>query len=134
MSLKKEKLMNKDVKKVLEQVKASQAKLLEMISENDWVSEARSYAHRQSKELKKVFSEDVKKVQGFLEQEKKSFAQISSKLPKNIKNLFVFLEEQKKEFSLLLSQLGQMSGVSPTKKKKSVSPKKSTKKRVSRKT
>ena len=69
------KTMNAEVKKVFTKVKEAQAQLQSLIQGQDWVEEARKYAKRQGKEVKKLFGPDVEKMKKFLERERNHFPQ-----------------------------------------------------------
>ena len=134
------KSMNSEIKKVVTKVKAAQVQLQSLIQGQDWVEEARKYAKRQGKEVKKLFGPDVEKMKTFLERERKELERFQKQIPSEVKKLRKFVDSQKKEFEKLLTQVRKMSG--PAKKarkatggkakaKKAKAPKSAAKRKVS---
>ncbi len=108
--------VNSEIKKVISRVKEAQAKLQGLIKNQDWVDEARKYAERQSKEVKKLLSADISKVKTFLEKERKELERFQKQIPGEVKKLRVFVQGQKKELEKLLSNVRKAGG--PAKKSK----------------
>ncbi len=103
------KTMNAEVKKVFTKVKEAQAQLQSLIQGQDWVEEARKYAKRQGKEVKKLFGPDVEKMKKFLERERKELARFQKQIPSEVKKLKKYVDSQRKEFEKLLTQVTKMS-------------------------
>ena len=111
------KSMNSEIKKVFTRVKEAQVQLQSMVNSQDWIEQARKYAKRQGKEVKKLFGPDVAKMKKFLEKERKELARFQKQIPGEVKKLQKFVNSQKKEFEKLLGQVRKMG-----------SPKKATRK------
>ncbi len=111
------KSMNSEIKKVFTRVKAAQAQLQGMIQGQDWIEEARKYAKRQGKEVKKLFGPDVEKMKSFLEKERKELGRFQKQIPGEVKKLKKFVNAQKKEFEKLLGQVRKMSAPAKAKRK-----------------
>jgi hypothetical protein len=111
------KTMSSEIKKVFTRVREAQVQLQGMINSQDWVDEARKYAKRQGKEVKKLFGSDVAKVKKFLEKERKELERFQKQIPGEVKKIQKFVNSQKKEFEKLLSQVGKM-GLSKKKTRK----------------
>ena len=103
------KSMNSEIKKVVERVKEAQVQLQGLVKSHDWVEEARKYAERQGKEVKKLFAPDVEKMKSFLEREKKELERFQKQIPSEVKKFKKFVNMQKKEFEKLLSNVRKMS-------------------------
>jgi len=97
--------VNADLKKVLNRVKAAQSQLETLLKDKTWVEEARKYAERQGKEVKKLFSADVTKVKSFLERERKELEKFQKQIPSEVKKLQKFVGAQRKEFQKLLTNV-----------------------------
>lgn len=126
----KEKLMNvmnhSEVQKVLKRAKEAQAKLKGILESQDWIEEARKYAEKQSKEVKKLLSNDAGKVRAFLEKERKELERFQKEIPGEVKKLRGFVKAQRKELEKLLKNLRRASKTGNLKalKKTKSSPKK----------
>ncbi len=118
------KSMNAEIKKVVIRVKEAQEQLQTMIKTQDWVEEARKYAERQGKEVKKLFAPDVEKMKSFLERERKELERFQKQIPGEVKKFRKFVNMQKKEFEKLLINVRKMtptqknSGLGSSKKSK----------------
>lgn len=121
--------MNVDIKKVVGRVKAAQQKLQTLLKGQDWVEEARKYAERQGKEVRKLISADAGKVKTFLERERKELERFQKQIPGEVKKLRAFVLSQRKEFEKLLVNVRKASttGAKPKAKAKSSAKKSSTK-------
>ena len=112
------KSMNSEINKIISKVKEAQAQLQSMVSSHDWVEEARKYAERQGKEVKKILTADVSKVKTFLEKERKELERFQKQIPGEVKKLRKFVAVQKKELEELLANVVKMNnGSSKTKSK-----------------
>ena len=104
----KEKLMkakNAEVKKVVDRAKKAQSKLHTMLQNQDWIEDARKYAEKQGKEVKKLLSSDVSRLKTFLEKERKELERFQKEIPGEVKKLRGFVKTQKKELEKLLKNL-----------------------------
>jgi DNA repair exonuclease SbcCD nuclease subunit len=98
-------------------VKGAQVKLQALIKSQAWVEEARKYAERQSKEVKKLLKADAGKVKIFLERERKELERFQKQIPAEVKKLRSFVTTQRKEFEKLLVNVRKFSANSSKKKK-----------------
>lgn len=94
-----------DVKQVLNKVKTAQGQLQAILKEKTWVEEARKYAEKQGKEVKKLLSADVAKVKTFLEKEKKELEKFQKQIPAEVDKLKKFMTAQRKELEKLLVRI-----------------------------
>lgn len=129
------KSMNTEINKVVSKVKEAQGQLQNMINSHDWVEEARKYAERQGKEVKKILTSDVSKVKSFLEKERKELERFQKQIPGEVKKLRKFVNTQKKEFEKLLANVVKMSnnGGKAKSAKTSAKPKKAATSRKKKK-
>src|SRR4051812_18339166 len=104
------KSMNAEIKKVVGRVKEAQVQLQSMVKSHDWVEEARKYAERQGKEVKKLFAPDVEKMKTFLERERKELERFQKQIPGEVKKFRKFVDMQKKELEKLLTSVRKMNG------------------------
>ena len=123
------KAMNSEFKKVVTRVKAAQSQLQVMLKDAAWVEDARKYAERQGKEVKKLIKGDVSKMKTFLERERKELNKFQKQIPSEVKKLRKFVTIQKKEFEKLLKGMRNMKFAAPKKVKKTAK-KASSKKRT----
>jgi hypothetical protein len=113
--------MNSEIKKILGRVKEAQSQLQGMIKSQDWIEDARKYAERQGKEVKKLFAPDVEKMRIFLEKERKELERFQKQIPGEVKKFRKFVNVQKKEIEKLLTNVRKMnpgSGTAGTRKTK----------------
>lgn len=126
--------MNADLKKVMERFKDAQGQLQNLLKDKTWVEDARKYAERQGKEVKKLLTADVAKVRVFLDRERKELERFQKQIPGEVKKFRKFVDGQKKEFEKLLKSVKKAgaNGKGKTKakstKKKSTGAKKTSKK------
>jgi hypothetical protein len=113
--------VNTEIKKVVGRVKEAQAKLQTLLKGQEWVEDARKYAERQSKEVKKLISADAGKVKTFLERERKELERFQKQIPGEVKKFRTFVLSQRKEFKKLLATVtkGKKKANGGTKKKAS---------------
>jgi hypothetical protein len=102
------KSVNAEIMKVFSRVKDAQSQLQSLVKSHDWVEEARRYAERQGKEVKRLFAPDVEKMKSFLERERKELAKFQKQIPGEVKKFRKFVSGQKKEFEKLLVNVTQM--------------------------
>lgn len=103
-----EKKMNSELKKVVEGVKAAQVQLQSLLKDKSWIEDARKYAARQGKEVKKLLRADVSKVRTFIERERKELERFQKQIPGEVKKLKKFVDLQKKELEKLLGKVRQV--------------------------
>ena len=125
--------VNSEIKKVVGRVKEAQVQLQSLVKSHDWVAEARNYAERQGKEVKKLFGPDVEKIKVFLEKERKELERIQKNIPGEVKKFRKFMDMQKKEFERLLASLRKLPKNTAKKKAKNKKSAGSTKKKASSK-
>ncbi|OFZ17913.1 MAG: hypothetical protein A2X94_12800 [Bdellovibrionales bacterium GWB1_55_8] len=109
--------VNTELKKIVDQLKSAQVKFQTLLNNQDWVDEARKYAERQGKEVKKLISADVSRVKTFLERERKELEKMQKQIPGEVKKLRQFAKTQKKEFERLLNRIGKTTQAKGSKKK-----------------
>ncbi len=131
--------MNTELKKIVGKMKAAQQQLQGLVQDQSWVEEARKYAERQGKEVKKLLTSDVKKVRVFLEKERKELERFQKQIPSEVKKLRKFVDGQKKELEKLIAttrKVGLKEAVSKAQKgktKKAAPKKASTAKKTTKK-
>lgn len=118
--------METEIKKVVERVKDAQTKLQTLLKSQDWVEEARKYAERQGKEVKKLLSSDLSRVKTFLEREGKSLEKIQKQIPGEVKKIRTFVQGQRKELEKLLTNVRKASANGKGKKSSGAKKKKSS--------
>jgi hypothetical protein len=126
--MKRTRIMNSEIKKVVSRVKEAQSQLQTFLKNQVWVEEARKYAERQGKEVKKLFGPDVDKLKSFLERERKELERFQKQIPVEIKKFKKFVSIQKKDFEKLLTNVRKMNKTagaksSPSRSKKAKSTK-----------
>jgi hypothetical protein len=97
--------MNSEIKKIVSRVKETQAQLQTLLKDRTWVEDARKYAERQGKEVRKLLTTDMGKVKTFLERERKELERFQKQLPGEVKKLRKFVTTQKKELEKLLTSV-----------------------------
>src|SRR6185295_8090510 len=97
-----------DIKKVVTRVKAAQQTLHTYLQKQRLVEEARKYAEKQGKEVRKLFGGDLAKVKTFLEKERKELEKFQKQLPEEVKKLRTFVSGQRKELQKLLIRVGKV--------------------------
>ena len=100
--------MNADIKKVVSRVKEAQQTLQTYLKKQDWVEEARKYAEKQGKEVRKLFGGDLSKVKTFLERERRELEKFQKQLPNEVKKLRTFVKGQRQELQRLLVRVGKV--------------------------
>jgi hypothetical protein len=110
--------MKNDVKKVIDSAKKAQKKLHGLLNDHDWLDEAKNYAEKQRKEVKKLFAGDVEKVKKFLERERISLERFQKDLPGEVKKLRGFMDGQKRELEKLMKNLRRATKTGKLKPKK----------------
>jgi GTP-dependent phosphoenolpyruvate carboxykinase len=110
--------MKNDVKKVIDSAKKAQKKLHGLLNDHDWLDEAKNYAEKQRKEVKKLFAGDVEKVKKFLERERTSLERFQKDLPGEVKKLRGFMDGQKRELEKLMKNLRRATKTGKLKPKK----------------
>lgn len=94
--------MNAELKKVVSRVKTAQTQLQALLKDKTWMEEARKYAERQGKEVKKLLAGDVSKVKTFIEKERKELERFQKQIPGEVDKLRKFVDGQRKELEKLL--------------------------------
>jgi hypothetical protein len=107
--------MNEDLKKVIGRVRTAQRSLQSFFKSQDWVEEARKYAERQGKEVRKLFSSDLTKVKSFLEKERRELEKLQKQLPSEVEKLRTFVQGQRRELKKLLVRVGKVKADEKTK-------------------
>jgi hypothetical protein len=112
------KQVNSELKKVVSRVKTAQSKFETFLKKQDWVEDARHYAEKQSKEVKKLLSSDVTKLKSFIEKERKELDRIQKQIPGEITKLRKFVTAQRKDFEKLLANVRKTTAAGRSKKAK----------------
>jgi hypothetical protein len=101
--------MRDTVKKVVTRVKAAQGRLQTVLKNQDWVEDARKFAEREGKEVRKLLAGDVSRVKTFLERERKELEKIQKQIPGEVKKVRDYVQKQGKELEKLLSNVKKAS-------------------------
>ena len=117
----------REIKRWIEKMKAAQQQINYLVKDN-WVDEAKRFAERQSKEVRKLIQTDIQKVRAFVERERKDLERLQQQIPAELNRWKKVLETQKKEFVHLLGKTPQAK--TRKKSKRSTAKKKSTKSAV----
>lgn len=110
--------INVEIKNVVTKVKEAQEQFQKMLKSHEWIDEARQYAERQGKEVKKLFASDVEKLRAFLERERKELESFQKQIPSEVKKIRKFVTIQKKEFGKLLLNIRKITTETMGSKKK----------------
>ncbi len=109
-----------EVKKVVNRVKDVRTKLLTKINDQTWIDDAKKYADKQKQEVKKIINaENLAKVKGFIDKERKELEKLQKQLPNEVKKLRSFVQTQRKELEKLLRRVKAGKGIRKAKKKSS---------------
>ena len=100
---------HKEMKNWIEKMKAAQKQLNNLVKDN-WVNEAKRFAERQGKEVRKLIQTDITKVRTFVEREKKDLEKLQKQIPNELNKWKKVLETQKKELTGLLGKAQKASG------------------------
>jgi hypothetical protein len=97
------------------------------------VEDARKYAERQGREVRKLLSSDLGKVKIFLEKERRDLEKLQKQLPEEVKKLRTFVKGQRQELKRLLVRVGKAksAGTAKSKPRKSSSGSKARAKKSS---
>jgi hypothetical protein len=116
------KTMNPELKKIVKGVKDAQSQLQTLLKDRSWMQEARRYAEKQGKEMKKLLAADADKVRTFVERERKELERIQKQIPGEVEKFRKFVMSQRKELEKLMGRVGKMSGAKGGKAKKRKRP------------
>ncbi len=123
--------MNPELKKIIRQLKTVQKQMQNVLQDRTWIEEARKYAERQSREVKKLLAGDVAKVKSFVEKERKELDRFQKQIPAEIDKIRNYIGSQRKELEKLLKKVSKASagkGKKKSTKRASSARKKATKK------
>ena len=122
--------MNGELKKIVSRVKSAQAQVQKVLADKSWLEDARNFAEKQGKEVKKLFAQDVTKVKTFIDRERKGLERIQKQLPAEMKKIKKFVDQQKKELEKILASVRKTGGKKAkiTKKKSAPARKKTNRK------
>lgn len=109
-----------EIKGLVNRVKKGQARFNKLVNGGEWIEDAKRYAEKQGKEVQKLFRSDIRKVQTFLEKEKKQLEKYQRQIPGEIKKISSYVKTQRKEIEKLLARASQVGA----KKTKRAAPKK----------
>jgi Zn-finger nucleic acid-binding protein len=94
-----------ELKKVVSRVRTAQTTLHSVLKNQKWVEDARKYAEKQSREVRKLLSSDLGKVKTFLERERKDLERFQRQIPGEVKKLRDFVKGQRRELEKLLKNV-----------------------------
>jgi Glu-tRNA(Gln) amidotransferase subunit E-like FAD-binding protein len=119
---------NPEMKKLMDRLKKVQAQVQNLIQDQAWVDQAKKYAERQGRELKKLITSDAAKIKQFLERERKEIERFQKNIPAEVAKLKKFLVSQKKEFESVIKTLAKTPSASakPARSTKKVAKKKTS--------
>src|SRR4051812_17779725 len=120
--------VNEDIKKVLNRVKEAQRSLQTYLKDQDWVEDARKYAEKQGKEVRKLLSSDLGKVKTFIEKERKELERFQKQIPGEVDKLRTFVKGQRKELQKLLVRVGKVNASATKAKRRAAKPSSRSKK------
>jgi dsDNA-specific endonuclease/ATPase MutS2 len=84
-------------------------KMVERINtliKDNWMDEARKFAERQGREVRKLIQSDLHRVRSFVEREKRDLEKLQKQIPGELNRWKKALEGQKKELTQLLNKAG----------------------------
>lgn len=102
--------MNAELKKVLDRVKGARSQIQNLIQDKAWVVEAKKYAEKQGKEVKRLIDTDVALLKKFLEKEKTELEKIQKQIPEEVAKIKKFVASQKQELQTLLTSVKAKAG------------------------
>jgi len=102
--------VNSELKKIMSRVKTAQNQFQNLVKDQAWVDEAKKYAERQGKEVRKLINTDVEKVKTFLEKERKELEKVQKQIPSEVKKFQKFVTGQRKELEKLLEMARSIAG------------------------
>ncbi len=97
--------VNTELHKVVKKAKVAQEKLQTILKDKSWIEDARKYAEKQGKEVKKLLANDVDRVLSFLEKQSKELEKIQKQIPAEVKKLKKYVHAQRKEFDALVANV-----------------------------
>jgi len=113
---------HREIKQWVEKMKTAQQQLNTLLKDN-WMDEARRFAQKQGKEVRKLIETDIEKVKSFVERERQDLERLQKQIPTELNRWKKALDSQKKELTQFLGR-----GSKPKKKtRKATSKKKSVK-------
>ncbi len=92
----------KDIRKVVGRAKDAQRKFHNKLKTGNWIEEARKTAEKQTREVKKLFKGDVRKVRAYLEKERKELNRLQKKIPIEIRRMRNNLKSRKGDIERML--------------------------------
>jgi thiamine kinase-like enzyme len=101
--------LNAEIKKVVTKAKDAQGRFHKLMSDQSLLEEAKKYADKQRKEVRKILTADVTKVRTFLEKERAELERFQKQIPSEVKKIRGFVIAQQKELKKLLTKLSQAS-------------------------
>ena len=120
--------INSEFRKVVGRVKTAQSNIQTVLKNQTWVDDARKYAEKQGKEVRKLLaSADAGKVKAFLEKERKELERFQKQIPGEVKKLRSFVAGQRKELEKLLKNVRKVNlnvGLRAKAAKKKTAPRK----------
>ncbi len=102
------KMFQSEIKALIGRVKKEQVRFQKLVTNGDWIVDAKNYAEHQGKEVQKLIRSDIKKVQSFLDREKRQLEKYQRQIPGEIKKISSYVQSQKKEIEKLLSKASKV--------------------------
>jgi len=93
--------MNRWVRKV----KDAQEQIKSLVGQGNWMDEARKYAERQSKEVKKLIHGDMDKLRTFVVRERRELEKLQKQIPAELNRWKKYLGSQRKELENVLTNV-----------------------------
>lgn len=94
-----------EVKKVIGRLKAARGQFEQLVKTQAWVDEARKFAEKQQREVKKLLNTDLHRVRAFIEKEKAGLNKLQQKLPTEVARVRKFVSLQRKDLEKMLKGL-----------------------------
>ena len=91
-----------DMNRWVRKVKEAQDQIKTLVGQGNWMDEARKYADRQSKEVKKLLHGDLEKVRTFVVRERRELEKLQKQIPSELARWKKYLDSQRKELEKVL--------------------------------
>ena len=125
-------VLGSEVQKVVSRVKTAQKQFQEILSQRERaITEVRKYADERGKEVKKIMSDDLKKVKSFIARERKELEKLQKRLPDEITKIKGYVESQRKELEGLWKRITEPTQSSDNSKASLKAPSTSSSKKQS---
>jgi hypothetical protein len=109
------KIDSAEVKKVIGRLKTARSQFEQLVKTQGWLDEARRFAEKQQKEVKKLLATDLGRVRTFIEKEKKELNHWQKRFPAEVKKVRKFVSVQRKDLEKMLKGLRKAKKAAPRK-------------------